>query len=193
MKITITRVYDNQADARRVVSALESAGVDSGDISIVANTMSDEGGMGDGAATGAGVGATVGGGAGLLAGLGVLALPGLGPVVAAGWLAALAAGAVAGAVTGAAAGGLLGALSDSGVPAEEADMYAEGIRRGGSLVSARVDESDEARVLDIMDAHQPWNMAERRDNWRKEGWDRFDPNAPPRTPEEIIRERNLYM
>ncbi len=191
MTITITRVYGTYEEGRKVVTALEAAGVNSADVSIVSHA---EGGMGDGASTGAGVGATIGGGAGLLAGLGVMAIPGLGPVVAAGWLAATAAGALAGAVTGAAAGGLIGALNESGMSQSDADMYAEGVRRGGSLVSVRVDEAREAVVTDIMDAHEPWNMDERRDDWRKtEGWEKFDPKAPAMTPEEIIRQRNLYM
>ena len=81
----------------------------------------------------------MGGTAGLPAGLGLLAIPGLGPVVAAGWLAATAVGAAAGAATG----GIVGALTEAGVSEEEAHSYAEGVRRGGTLVSARVADSGE--------------------------------------------------
>jgi hypothetical protein len=84
-----------------------------------------------GAETGAGVGTAVGGAAGLLAGLGLLAIPGVGPVVAAGWLVATAVGAVAGAATG----GLIGGLTGAGVSEDDAHVYAEGVRRGGSLVA----------------------------------------------------------
>ncbi|WP_342363434.1 general stress protein [Terrarubrum flagellatum] len=188
---TITRVYDNYSEAQEVVNALEAAGVDSEAISLVSNR--NDSATGDGAATGAGVGTALGGGAGLLAGLGVMAIPGLGPVVAAGWLASTAAGAVAGAVAGAAAGGLIGALNETGMSADDASMYAEGVRRGGALVSVKVDDSQETRVLDILDAHEPWDMNERRENWRREGWTKFDPDGRPRTPEEIIRERNMYL
>src|SRR6201988_4752355 len=93
------------------------------------------------AGKGAGIGAGIGGTAGLLAGLGLLAIPGLGPVVAAGWLAATAVGAAAGAATG----GIIGALTEAGVSEEDAHTYAEGVRRGGTLVSARVPETDRAR------------------------------------------------
>src|SRR5439155_20856442 len=85
------------------------------------------------AGTGASIGTVVGGGAGLLAGLGMLEIPGIGPVVAAGWLVSTAAGAAA----GAAAGGLIGSLTGAGVSKEHAHIYAEGVRRGGSLVTAR--------------------------------------------------------
>jgi hypothetical protein len=64
------------------------------------------------------------------------AIPGLGPVVAAGWLTATAVGAAAGAATG----GIVGALTEAGVSKDDASLYAEGVRRGGTLVSARVPE-----------------------------------------------------
>src|SRR5207237_1907665 len=107
----------------------------------------------EGAATGAGIGATVGGVAGLLAGLGLLAIPGIGPVVAAGWLASTAAAALAGGATG----GLIGALTQSGIGEEEAHTYAEGVRRGGTLVTVRVPDTDRARVEAILDRHSPMN------------------------------------
>ena len=78
----------------------------------------------------------------MLAGLGLLAIPGLGPVVAAGWLASTALGAA----VGGAAGGLIGALTAAGVSKEDADIYAEGIRRGGTLVTARVPDAERRKV-----------------------------------------------
>ncbi len=123
---TVTGLFDDYADARAAVSALEDRGVPSDDISIVSNNVSDRYGTGndsnaaEGAGTGAGVGAAIGGVGGLLTGLGVMAIPGVGPVVAAGWLAATAAGAAAGAVAGGAAGGIIGAMTESGVPEEYA-------------------------------------------------------------------------
>src|SRR3954449_11013464 len=142
MTITISRLYDTYSDAERAVSRLEAAGVPHSDISIVANNSDnwfgsstgkvdrDRDGVDDraeGAGAGAGIGAAVGGTAGLLAGLGLLAIPGLGPVVAAGWLASTAALALAGGT----AGGIIGALTQAGVSEDEANVYAEGVRRGG--------------------------------------------------------------
>src|ERR1700752_274892 len=155
MTVTISRLYNSYPDAAKAVKNLESAGVPHADISLVANNSDnwyssdkkidkDHDGVDDraeGAGKGAGVGAGVGGTAGLLAGLGLLAIPGLGPVVAAGWLAATAVGAAAGAATG----GIVGALTEAGVSEEDANSYAEGVRRGGTLVSARVPETDRAR------------------------------------------------
>lgn len=128
----------------------------------------------EGAGAGAGIGATVGGVAGLLAGLGLLAIPGIGPVVAAGWLAATAAGAAAGGATG----GIIGALTQSGIGEDDAHVYAEGLRRGGTLVTARVPDGERKRVDAILDSTAV-NIRDRGAAYRKAGWNRFDPAASP--------------
>src|SRR6185436_6175539 len=115
--------------------------------------------------------------AGLLAGLGLLAIPGLGPVVAAGWLAATAVGAAAGAVTG----GIVGALVEAGTSEEHAHVYSEAVRRGGTLVSARVADQDEARIQAILDKYPPIDPVARGAEYRKTGWKSFDPKAPAYT------------
>ncbi|MCP3401893.1 MULTISPECIES: hypothetical protein [unclassified Bradyrhizobium] len=202
MTTTISRLYDNYSDAERAVTRLESAGVPHSDISIVANNSDnwygsqrgkvdrDRDGVDDraeGAGAGAGIGAGLGGAAGLLAGLGLLALPGLGPVVAAGWLASTAAGAAAGAATG----GIVGALTQAGVSKEDASRYAEGVRRGGTLVSAKVPDNDRAR-LDALLHERSVNLQERSSAWQKAGWSDFDAASPPLSPDDIGRERELY-
>lgn len=201
MAITISRLYDNYSDAQNAVNGLEASGVPASDISIVANNSDrwygsdgkvdrDRDGVDDraeGAGAGAGIGGTAGGAAGLLAGLGLLAIPGLGPVVAAGWLAATAVGAAAGAV----AGGVIGALTQAGVSKEDADSYAEGIRRGGTLVSARVDDAQRARFEAILD-QSAVSLETRRAAWQKSGWTAYDPSADPYTAEQVRNERDLY-
>jgi hypothetical protein len=200
MTATISRLYDNYADAKRAVQGLEAAGVPHSDISIVANNSDnwynnkkvdrDHDGVDDraeGAGKGAGIGAGVGGAAGLLAGLGLLAIPGLGPVVAAGWLAATAVGAAAGAATG----GIVGALTEAGVSKEDAPLYAEGVRRGGTLVSARVPDADRAR-LDSVLSQSSVNLQDRSAAWRKTGWQSFDPASKPYGADEVQKDRQLY-
>jgi hypothetical protein len=171
------------------------------DLSIVANNSEgwysagkkvdrDRDGVDDraeGAATGAGIGAGLGGAAGLLAGLGLLAIPGLGPVVAAGWLASTALGATAGAATG----GVVGALTQAGISKEEAPLYAEGVRRGGTLVSARVPDSERARFESLLN-QSAVNLQDRSAAWQKSGWKSFDPSAQPYGADEVRRERQLY-
>ncbi|MET0970804.1 MAG: hypothetical protein ABWY18_16520, partial [Tardiphaga sp.] len=139
------------------------------------------------AGTGAGIGAGLGGAAGLLAGLGLLAIPGLGPVVAAGWLAATAVGAAAGAATG----GVVGALTEAGVSKDDAPLYAEGVRRGGTLVSAKVPDADRTRLEAVLDRSSV-NLQDRSAAWQKNGWTGYDPASKPYGAEEVRKERTLY-
>ena len=186
---TVSRVYDTHADACAAVAALEEAGVPSKDISLVANKCVsaelDEVEDFPDAATGIGLGTALGGGAGMLAGLGILTIHGLGPVVAAGWLASIAVGAAA----GAAAGGVVGALVDAGLSKEHADVYSESVRRGCTLVSARVSGREGARIQAILDRYKPINPVERGGAYRREGWTGFDPKAPEYRPSEAEIER----
>lgn len=182
---TLTKVYERHDVARQVVNQLETAGFDDSSISLLANkAISDQYTDVDdasGAGTGAGVGATVGGAAGLLAGLGLLAIPGLGPVVAAGWLASTVVGAVAGGVTG----GLVGALVDAGVPEDHAHVYSEAVRRGGTLLSVRVEDSDVQMARAILDSHTSIDPVRRGAEYRESGWKQFDPDAAEYVPEGI--------
>lgn len=196
MTRTITRLYDSRTDALEAAHELERMGIPDDDISIIASNRDrwfdgdskstgrkrDDDGKdaGSGAAKGAATGGIIGAGAGLLAGLGILAIPGLGPVVAAGWLASTATGAAVGAVGGGAIGGLVGALVDAGVPEEEAHVYSEGVRRGGTLLSVRVDDDRKASQVEAaLGRYRPTDIRARGQEYRSAGWERFDPNAPP--------------
>jgi hypothetical protein len=193
---TVTGLFDDYSDASAAVSALEARGVPSSDISIVSNNADErhnkETNAAEGTGTGAGIGAAVGGVGGLLTGLGIMAIPGVGPVVAAGWLAATAAGAVAGAVAGGAAGGLIGALTESGVSEDDAHVYAEGVRRGGTLVTAKVDESLQAEAEAILRKSNWVDPDQRRAVYANEGWTRFDDSLDPYGPAEVEQERLRY-
>lgn len=199
MTQTITGLFDNYDDARRAVKDLEAAGVAHRDVSIVGHDGADrtdtartddaEEAASEDAGAGAGIGAAVGGIGGLLAGLGLLAIPGIGPVVAAGWLAATAAGAAGGALVGAAAGGLVGALTHAGVPEHDAHVYAEGVRRGGTLVTAKVDEPLVHTARTILSDDRTVNVAERRQAYEQQGWNRFDETAPAYSQDQIAAER----
>lgn len=192
----VTHVYDDASTAREVVSALEDAGFTSSEISLVTQradgvkttTAADVDDDADGAKTGATIGLVAGTGAGLLASLGVLAIPGIGPLVAAGVLATTLATAAAGTVTG----GLLGALVDYGVSPEHADVYAENVRRGGTLVSVRADGERLKEAEEIMQEYDPVDIGTRGETYRKDGWTRYDPDAPGYSDSEIEEERERY-
>jgi hypothetical protein len=187
----VTALFDNQDAAARVIDRIEAEGVPHSDISIVslngadrpagalaggatgepvaqghASASEHEGSAAEGAGAGATVGTVLGGGAGLLASLGLLAIPGAGPVIAAGWLVA----ALSGAGVGAAAGGLIGALTGAGLNGADAETYAEGIRRGGTLVTVRADGEVADRVIALMQRAGAVDLDERAEGWRAQGW-----------------------
>jgi len=192
---TIVASFDGYSTARRVVRELMDDGYMSRDIGIMASNVAGDYRAIDAeakdnahTATCALTGGVVGGAAGLAVSLMALTIPGLGPIVAAGPLVSMLSGAGAGAV----AGGLIGALTDAGVPEEHANYYAETVRRGGAIVTVKVDESRADRAAEIMRANGAIDLDERVSRWREAGWDGWNPAAPPYTAEEAERERRLY-
>ena len=183
---TLTRLFDNHDDAVSTVHALEAAGFGHENVSIVANNADTRYNTGNGAhvddagaaGTGATAGTIFGGGLGLLAGIGSLAIPGVGPVVAAGWLVATLTGAGLGAVVGGAAGGLVGALTHAGVSEADAHVYAEGVRRGGSLVTVQAEEGRIPEAETILNGRNFVDPTARRAEYTASGWQRFDEQAP---------------
>ncbi|MFT2215670.1 general stress protein [Rhizobium giardinii] len=195
MTTTVTGLFDHYSDATSAVDQLKAAGISEDDISIVSKNADGrykDNDVGEDAGKGAGIGAAVGGVGGLLTGLGIMAIPGVGPVVAAGWLAATAAGAVTGAVVGGAAGGLIGALTDSGVDERDAHVYAEGVRRGGTLVTAKVDEGRAAEAEAILQRSNWVDLPTRRTAYEGQGWTGFDDASEPYSQAEIDAERARY-
>jgi uncharacterized protein (TIGR02271 family) len=182
MSKTVIGLMDNIGEAQNVVKDLVASGIDRDDIGFMANekhTVPDsahlnesEGSRGgrdaaSGALAGAGAGAAVGGIAGLALSLAPLAIPGIGPILAAGPIAA----ALTGAGIGAVAGGLIGGLTNLGVPEEEAHYYAEGVRRGGILVTVAADTEAEAdAAAEVMRRHGAIDIDERATEWKKQGW-----------------------
>lgn len=193
---TITALFDTYDHAASAVRALKDAGISSADISLIANNVGgdvrDDMDAEEGAAAGAGVGAVAGGGAGLLAGLGTIAIPGIGPVIAGGWLLATAVGALAGAAIGGAAGGLMGAFANAGVPEEDAHVYAEGVRRGGTVVSVRAEDSRADSVSAILRGSAGVDLDRRRTDYLAEGWGGFDEDAPAYSEQQIRDYRSSY-
>lgn len=218
MTTTITRLFDNYADAAAVVGELQTIGISHDDISLVsrdadttgtlgasnavigagANDHHDDGHAGEGLndhgdiTRGASAGAAIGGVGGLLAGLGLMAIPGIGPIVAAGWLVATAAGAGLGAAGGAATGGVVGALKNSGHSDEEAHVYSEGLRRGGTLVSVKTDESQAEDVRRLLERHNGVDASHRGTAYRAAGWTQYDDSAPGYDRSAADTERQSY-
>jgi hypothetical protein len=168
MMVTLSRLYPDVATAQAVVDELKAAGLPEDDIGIIAPSHAlsqpmknadlensgdiidrDRDGKDDrteSVSKGARIGAALGGAAGLLAGLSAFVLPGIGAVVAAGWLTS----ALTGAMAGGAAGGVVGALREAGVSENDAAGYADGVKRGGTLITIRVMGQDRAFYEDIL-------------------------------------------
>ncbi|MDB5440439.1 MAG: hypothetical protein JWM33_2866, partial [Caulobacteraceae bacterium] len=84
------------------------------------------------------------------------------------------------AAAGAATGGVLGALKHAGHTDEEANVYAEGVRRGGVLVSVKPDNDAQAAQAErILAANAGVDAAVRGDVYRQSGWSGFDEAAAP--------------
>lgn len=173
---TIVGLFDDYNVAKNAAVAVERAGVTHDDISVLANNETEVHGrrdavdthssMGHAITKDAGVGAEIGGVLGLLAGLSLFVIPGLGFIAGAGWLA----GALTGAGIGAVAGGLVGALTHVGVPSTDAAYYEEGVRRGGTLVAVRAEDSNASNIAQILNSAGAVNIEERAASYRSQGF-----------------------
>ncbi|WDR04656.1 hypothetical protein PSQ90_09980 [Devosia rhodophyticola] len=197
---TVTALFEDYDHAASAVRALEAANFKSDEISLVIATLEDnipeeptpvDDEIADDAQAGVGIGAVVGGAGGFLAGLGALAIPGIGPVIAGGWLVATAIGAVTGAAVGGATGGIVGALTQSGVHEPDAHVLAEGIRRGGTVVSVRTNDQDVHTAEAIFDQAGRVDLNEKRAQFETTGWERFDPDAPAFVQDPLLGGRDL--
>lgn len=191
---TVSALFDSLMQAQHCIADLNRAGFDPRDINLVSNAGESEFAAGFNEAgqmhdltEGVTEGATaVGGLGGLVVGLSLFFVPGIGPVLAAGGLLTSL---VTGVGLGALAGGVLGTLAGLGVPQDQSDTYAEGIRRGGSLVVVQAQDERISQIKEILNRHDPVDLANRSLRWKTTGWDRYDEAAPPLTPEQLAAER----
>jgi hypothetical protein len=184
---TIIALYEKYEDANRALNALKEAGFKDEAISLLTReeTLKSDPEKGSpeeasrSAVKSAAGGGVVGGLAGLLVGLGSVLVPGLGPVIAGGALATLLGTTAAGAGIGAAAGGIVGTLTGMGVSQEEAQLYAEGVKRGGLLVIAQVEAGKAEIVETIMVETNAIDIQQAAEEWKKTGWFQFDESVDP--------------
>ncbi len=113
---TITALFDSRAEAERAVEQLvQQAGVDRGDVTIVAQEAS-----------------------------GTPASAGEGP-------------------------GFWSSLKEFFLPEEDRHTYAEGIRRGGTLLTVRAEEARLDRAMDVLEQAGAVDLDTREAEWRHEG------------------------
>jgi uncharacterized membrane protein len=183
---TVVSLFRNYEDANRAVKALEEAGFKRDSFSVLARNSivdeSDTGGDAKEVAGSVGVGAlgggVVGGLLGLLAGVGAIAIPGIGPAIAVGAFSAVLGTTVGAASVGAAVGGILGAMTKLSVTEEDAHLYAEGVKRGGVLITVETEgeaaTTAAATAQDIMKKAGAVDLGELRTQLQQTGWERFN-------------------
>ena len=66
--------------------------------------------------------------------------------------------------------GFWGMLEDLFGGSDDHHLYAEGIRRGGTLLTAQVDDEQLDQAVEILDRHGSINLEEREISWRNDGW-----------------------
>ena len=196
MSRTVVGLFDTFGQANMALREIENLGISHNDVSIVANNADDEytnwrDNYGEdyklsAAGTGANTGAVLGGIGGVLLGLGLLVIPGLGPLAAAGPLVAGLTGAGVGAVTG----GLIGALVELGIPEEQAGYYAEGVRRGGTLVTVNSPDHLISSVVDTLNRNGAIDIEQRRAYYAQTGYTGYNPQAQPYSASELQAERD---
>jgi uncharacterized membrane protein len=186
MERTIVALFEKVEDAENAVEELKRAGIPDEKIGLVTKkilvdrepestkTFSDVAKSTGAGAVGGGV---IGGTLGTLIGIGALTIPGLGPAFAAGTLAVTLASAAAGAGAGAATGGIIGALIGLSIPEKDAQVYAEGVKRGGLLLSVETDEARLPLVGEIMKRSNALDVDTLRREWEANGWTGYDENS----------------
>jgi hypothetical protein len=140
---TVIGVFSDRAALSKAYGALVDAGVSTDDISVVSQGDAAAPPMSAGdtkAAAGTLAGATTGAVLGGIVGLAALAIPGVGPLIAAGPIVA----ALGGAATGGAVGALAGSFAGLGVPKEHAEHYERAVRAGGTFMSVKTADTDQA-------------------------------------------------
>ncbi|WP_448192451.1 YsnF/AvaK domain-containing protein [Azospirillum sp. sgz301742] len=89
-------------------------------------------------------------------------------------------------------GGFLSRLFEWSVPERDAHVYAEGVRRGGSLLKLRVDDDDVDRAVAVLERGNVVDVDERETAYRSSGWTGYDETAAPYDETSASEERARY-
>ena len=78
-------------------------------------------------------------------------------------------------------GGFFSALRGLFVPDEDRYTYEEGLRRGGALLTLRVEGNESDRAIELLDRTGAVDLDSRESEWRAEGWRGYEPGASDST------------
>lgn len=208
MTKTIVALYDHRSDAETASRDLQAAGFESSVIEILSHSDLSSGGWGDrdlsGSPTGTAAGTLTGDSSiGAASGMartdlstGYVASPNTVPGTGAG-LAGAGLGTESGLGAGAGMGttgssGMLTRLAGWGIPNQDAQVYAEGVRRGGSLLKLRLEEEDVDRAMDVLERGNVVDVEERGSAYRDSGWTGYDETADYYDEQSAEEERVRY-
>jgi stress response protein YsnF len=91
-------------------------------------------------------------------------------------------------------GRLSSELQSRGVPATDAQEFAEAVRRGGNLVVTEIDDDQKAdEIAKLMDREESVDLGSRREKWKEHGYSGFNPNADLYSSEEVEHERGRVL
>ena len=74
--------------------------------------------------------------------------------------------------------GMWGSLKEFFMPEEDRHLHAEGLHRGGTMLTATVEDGYAEQTYDILEEHGSVDMDEREASWRKDGWTGQATGAP---------------
>jgi hypothetical protein len=164
MAKTVIGILENPSVAQQAVEELLKSGFQRRDIGIISSDLLRETAA---AAAGASKGMAFGALAGMLLSATTKLIPGFGPILVAGPGLTL----LGGSTLGALAGGIVGALKSRGVPEEQANLYAEGVQRGGTLITVNASTDELAqRAVKTLKRHGAVNIEQRVADWKSLGW-----------------------
>lgn len=83
-------------------------------------------------------------------------------------------------------------LTRMGVTRDDAEVFAEGVRRGGVLLIGRVDDSRCDEALNIVEQHGPVDISQRGQQYRESGWTGYDATAHDYDETQATEERTRY-
>lgn len=196
---TIAALYPHRFQAEAAINDLIAMEYKREDISVLSHRdlnadgeIDDSSTEGLTAAEGATAAAAGGAAGGILAALGLAAIPGIGWVLAAGPIGSVIASSLVAGAVGAVGGGITGALTSNGISEADADLLAEGVRRGGTLVVLSVPESEVEVVTAALHRHNPINLDRTVERWRSRGWNGYDPALQPYAGDDVVVERQHF-
>lgn len=192
MTKTVVALFDQLQQAEKAVKDLEENGISSNHISLVANDRTGQyqaylngpetpgqNVMGAGMGEMNQVAQSLGNIGNELNGLGALVIPGIGRAIAAGPMTGdLNSSAPMGTIRSETSN-ILRALENMGLNKDQAGMFAEGVLRGGAMITVQINDEMAGKTKGILDAFDPIDMKSRVSEWEKNGWSGFDPNYLP--------------